>query len=70
MEVLENGMQMFAAGSDDGGTKICSRIGDNERMNEGNYRGTFKYQVSVTVDGSMGCWTEMDEIEADVKVKV
>ena len=70
MEVSENGTQMFAVGSDDEGTKIRSRIGDDERMNEGNCRGTFKDRVSATVDGSMGCWTELDGIEAYVEVKV
>ena len=42
MEVSENRMQMFVARSDDEDTKICSGIGDDERMNEGNCRGTFK----------------------------
>ena len=42
MEVSENGMQMFAFVSDDEGTKIHSGIVDGERVNEGNYRGTFK----------------------------
>ena len=43
MEILENGMKMFAVGSDDEGTKIRSRIVDDERVNEGNCRGTLKY---------------------------
>ena len=70
MEVLEKGMQMFAVGSDDEGTKIRSRIGDDERMNECNCRGTFKYWASATVDGSMGCWTKLVWREAGVVVKV
>ena len=57
MEVLENIMQMFTAGSDDEGTKICSGIGDDERMNEGICRGTLNDRVSPIVDGSMGCST-------------
>ena len=70
MDVLGNGMQNFAAGSDDEGTKIDSGIGDNERMNKGNWRGTFKDWVYAIVDGGMGFWTEMDWREAGVVVRV
>ena len=70
MEVSENGMQMFVVGSDDELTKIPSGIGDDETMNEGNCRGTFKDWAFATVDGSMGCLTELDVIESDVEVKV
>ena len=59
MGISQNGMQMFVVGSDDERTKIHSGIGDDERMNEGNCRGTFKDRVSATVDGSMGCWTKL-----------
>ena len=46
---------MPASGSDDKGTKICLGIADDERMNEGNYRGTFRDWFSATIDGRMGC---------------
>ena len=61
---------MLAAGSDEEGNKIPSGIVDDERMNQGNYRGTFKDQVSATVYERMGCCTELVGIEADVEVKV
>ena len=70
MEVSENGMRMLAAGSDDQGTKIISGIANDERMNEGNCRGTFKEWVSAIVDESMGCETEVAGIGADVELKV
>ena len=70
MEVSENGMQMFAVGSDHEGTKIPSRMGDDKRMNEGNCRGTFNEWFSTTIDGIMGCWTELAGIEENVEVKV
>ena len=70
MEISENGMRMLVVGSDDAGTKIFSGIDDDERMSEGNYRGDFKDWASATVDGSMGCWTELDGIEEDVDFKV
>ena len=54
MEVSRNGMKMFAAGSDDEGAKFFSGIGNNEKMNDGNGRGTFKEWVFATIDGSMG----------------
>ena len=41
MEVSRNGMKMFAAGSYDEGTKFFLGIGNNEKMNDGNGRGTF-----------------------------
>ena len=43
-------MKMFVFGSDDEGAKIHSGIGDDERMNEGNCRGTFKDWAFATVD--------------------
>ena len=55
MEVSKDQMKMFATGSNNEGTKILSRIADDERMNEGNCRGNFKGWVSATVDGRMGC---------------
>ena len=70
MEVSENGMQMFVVGSDVEGTKIRLGIGDDERMNEVNCKGTFNDWVSATVDESIGFWTEMAWIEAGVEVKV
>ena len=70
MEFLENGMLLFAAGSDDEGTKIHSRMGDDENMNEGNCKGTFKDWVSAMVDGSIGCWAKTVGIGADVEVQV
>ena len=63
-------MQMFAARSDDEGTKIFSGISGDEKMNDGNGRGTFNDWVSAIVDGSMGCWPELVGIEADVEFKV
>ena len=54
------------AGSDDEGTKIFSRIDDDERINEVNCRGTFKDWVYAIVDGSMGCWNEMAWVELGV----
>ena len=70
MEVSENGKEMFAVGSDNEGTIIFSWIGDDEKVNEGNGRGDFKDQISAIVDESMGCWTEIARIGADVEVKV
>ena len=49
MEVLENVMQMFVAGSDDEVTKIRSGIVDDERVNEGNCRWTFKDWVTIHI---------------------
>ena len=66
MKVSGNGMQMFAARSDDEGNKIRSWIDDDERMNQGNCRGTFKDWVSAIVDGSMGCRALLAGIEIDV----
>ena len=70
MGVSEDGMKMFVAGSDNEGTKICSGIGDDEKVNEGNGIGTFEDWVSAIVDESMGCWTETTRIGAYVEVKV
>ena len=70
MEVSEDQMKMFAAGSDNEGTKILSRIGDDKNVNEGNGGGTFKEWVSAIVDESMGCETEVAGIGADVELKV
>ena len=70
MEVSRNGMKMFAAGSDDEGAKFFSGIGNNEKMNDGNGRGTFKEWVFATIDGSMGFWDEVAWIEASVVAKV
>ena len=50
--------------------KIFSGIGDDEKVNEGSGRGTFKEWVSTIVDESMGCGTEVAGIGADVEVKV
>ena len=50
--------------------KFCSGIGDDEKVNEGNGRGTFEDWVSTIVDESMGCWTEIARIGVDVEVKV
>ena len=63
-------MRILATGSDDEGTKIRSGIANDERVNEGNCRGTLKDRVSTTIDGGMGCWTELAWREADVVVKV
>ena len=54
MEVSNNGMQMFAVGSNDKGTKICSGIDDDERVNEVNCRGTFKDRDSVIIGWKHG----------------
>ena len=54
MEILENGMKMFAVGSDDEGTKIRSGISDDERVNEVNCRGTFKDWDSVIIGWKHG----------------
>ena len=54
MEILENGMKMFAAGSDDEVTKIRSGINDDERVNEVNCRGTFKDWDSVIIGWKHG----------------
>ena len=70
MEFSEDGMKMFVAGSDNEGTEFFSGIGDDEKVNEGNGRGTFKDWVSAIVDGGMGCWTELAWREASVVVKV
>ena len=70
MEFSDDGMQIFYARSDNEGTRILLGIGDDEKVNEGNGRGTFKYWISVIVDESMGCWTEIARIGADVEVKV
>ena len=70
MEILGNGMQVFVDGSDDEGNKICLGIVDDERVNEGNCRGTFKEWVSAIVDGGMGCCTELAWRETCVVVKV
>ena len=59
MEVSGNGMKIFAVGSDDEGTKFFSGIGEDEKMNDGNGKGTFKDWVPATIDGSMGCWVEL-----------
>ena len=70
MEVLGNGMQKFAAGSDDESTNIFLGIADDEKVNEGNCRGTFKDWFSVILYGSMGGWTDIDGIGAYVNLKV
>ena len=70
MEVSKDQMKMFAAGSNNEGTKILSRIGDDKNVNEGNGRGSFKEWVSAIVDESMGCETEVARIGADVELKV
>ena len=70
MAFSEDGMQIFAAGSDDEGTKILLGISDGEKVNEGNCRGILKDWVSAIVDESMGCGSEVAGIGADVKVKV
>ena len=70
MEILENGMQMFVARSDDEGTKISLGIVDDEKVNEGNCRETFKYWVSAIVYGGMRCCTELEWRETSVVVKV
>ena len=70
MEMSEDGMQMFVAGSDNEGIRILLGIGDDEKVNEGNGRGTFKEWVSAIVDESMGCETEVAGIGADVELKV
>ena len=61
---------MFATGSNNEGTKILSRIGNDKNVNEGNGRGSFKEWVSAIVDESMGCETEVAGIGADVELKV
>ena len=54
MEFSENGMLMFADGSDDQGTRILSGMGDDENMNEGKCRGVFEDWIFAIEDGSMG----------------
>ena len=66
MEVSENGREMFAVGNEDGATKFFSRVGDDEKVKEGNCRGIFMGWVSTEVDGSMG---KLDGIETEVEVK-
>ena len=70
MEVSKDGMQMLSIGSDNEGTRILLGIGDDEKVNEGNGRGSFKHWVSAIVDESMGCETEVDRIGTGVEVKV
>ena len=41
MEVSENGREMFAVGNEDGATKFFSRVGDDEKVKEGNCRQIF-----------------------------
>ena len=50
--------------------KFFSRIGDDEKVNEGNGRGTFKDRVFEIVDESMGFWTEVAWRETSVEVRV
>ena len=49
---------------------VLSGIGDDEKVNEGNHRGTFKDWISAIVDESMGCGIEVARIGANVEVKV
>ena len=63
-------MQMFVARSDDEGTKIFSGISGDEKMNDGNGRGTFNYWVSAIVDGIMRCWDELAWRKARVVVNL
>ena len=70
MEVSRSRMKNFAAGSDDKGAKIFSRIYDDEKVNEGNYRGNLKDWVSTIGDGGMGCCIDLAWREACVVVKV
>ena len=63
-------MQMFAARSDDEGTKIFSGISDDEKMNDGNGRGTFNDWVSAIVDGIIRCWAELAWRKARVVVNL
>ena len=69
MEVSQDGMQMFSIGSDNDGTRILLGITDDEKVNEGNGRGTFKDWVFAIVDESMGCGTEEAGMGVDVEVK-
>ena len=69
MEMSEDGMQMFVAGSDNEGIRILLGVGDDEKVNESSGRGTFKEWVSTIVDESMGCGTEVVGIRVDVEVK-
>ena len=57
---------MFAVGNEDEATKILSRVGDDEKVKEGNCRGVFKDWVSTKVDDNMGGWNELDGIETYV----
>ena len=66
MEVSENGREMFAVANEDEATKIISRVGDDEKVKEGNYRRIFMGWVSTKLDDSMG---KMDGIEIEVEVK-
>ena len=61
---------MLTVGSDDEGIKIFSEIDDDSRVNEGRCRGVLKNWASSIVDCSMGGWTEIGVIRADVEVKV
>ena len=70
MEVLEDGMQIFAVESDNEGTRILLGIGDDEKVNEGNGIGTSKEWLYAIVDEIMGCGIEVARIGADVDVKV
>ena len=66
MEVLENGREIFAVGNEDEATKIISRVGDDEKVKEGNCRQIFMGQVSTEVDDDMG---KLDGIETKVEFK-
>ena len=61
---------MLEVGSEDEGTKICSGMVDDERVNEGNCKGSFKDWVSAIVDRCMGCKTGLPWREAGVVVKM
>ena len=66
MEVSDNGREMFVVGNEDEATKIISRVGDDEKVKEGNCRGIFMGWVSTELDDSMG---NLDGIETKVEFK-
>ena len=67
MEVSENGREMFAIGNEDEATKnILTRVGDDEKVKEGNCRGIFMGWVFTEVDDNMG---KLDGIETEVEFK-
>ena len=61
---------MLEVGSEDKGTKIHSGMVDDEKVNEGNCRGTFKDRVSAMVYRCMGCNIGLPWRETGVVVKV